>query len=48
MAKLKRHTTNGKVALYTTIAPLLRAIFNEFKELSKKKPDGAVNKNKRL
>ena len=46
MAPVKGHTTKEIVAIYTTIAPLLVAMFNEFKELSKKKPDGAVSKNK--
>ncbi len=46
MKHLKGNTTKEKVEIYITIAPLLEAMFNEFKELSKKKPDGAVNKNK--
>lgn len=34
--------------LHDTMMPLLEAMFNEFKELSKKKPEAAVSKNKIL
>ena len=39
-------TTIERVRQYETLMPLLAAMFNEFKELSKKKPDGALNKRK--
>src|SRR5262249_53357869 len=41
------HTTTAeKVELYEVTMPLLQAMYNEFKDLSRKKPDGAVNKAK--
>lgn len=40
------YTTKEKVDNYTTTMPLLEAMYAEFKELSKKKPDSAVSKNK--
>ena len=39
-------TTVEKAELHDTIDPLLESMFNEFKELSKKKPDGVLNKGK--
>ncbi|MGP8051209.1 MAG: hypothetical protein ACLPYB_11455 [Desulfobaccales bacterium] len=39
-------TTTKKVNLFEVTMPLLNSMFAEFKELSKKKPEGAVNKNK--
>ncbi len=39
-------TTAGKVELYQVTMPLLQAMYSEFKEFSKKKPDGAVSKAK--
>lgn len=39
-------TTQHKAATHVTTMPLLNSMFSEFKELSKKKPDGAVNKSK--
>ncbi|SEK88949.1 hypothetical protein [Nitrosovibrio tenuis] len=39
-------TTTQKVKTYDTTMPLLDSMYQEFKELSKKKPDAAVNKNK--
>ena len=35
-----------KVDLFEVLFPLLRAMYEEFKELSKKKPEGALNKQK--
>lgn len=35
-----------KLEIFYTVNPMLEAMFGEFKELSKKKPDGAVSKNK--
>ncbi len=40
------YTTQEKVDTYTTTMPLLKAMYIEFKELSKKKPDAAVSKSK--
>lgn len=39
-------TTAERVAQYNALMPLLAAMFREFKELAKKKPDGALNKRK--
>ena len=40
------YTTTEKVAKHVDLTPLLEAMFEEFQELSKKKPDGALNKRK--
>jgi len=39
-------TTFDKAATHNTTMPLLQAMYSEFKELSKKKPDAAVSKSK--
>ncbi len=39
-------TTAEKVEFYEVTRPLLDAMYSEFKEFSKKKPDGAVSKAK--
>lgn len=39
-------TTTKNVSAYQALMPLLKAMFGEFKELSKKKPDGVLNKRK--
>lgn len=39
-------TTAERVAQYKALVPLLEAMFREFRELAKKKPDGALNKRK--
>lgn len=41
-----QYTTKEKVQNYNTTMPLLEAMYSEFKELSKKKPDAVVNKSK--
>ncbi len=41
-----RLTTTAKVEAWEVATPLLGAMYTEFKELSKKKPDGAVGKAK--
>ena len=41
-----KSTTAQKAADWETVTPMLEAMFGEFKELSKKKPDGAVSKAK--
>ncbi|WP_206598059.1 hypothetical protein [Sulfurovum riftiae] len=45
MSKLY-YTTEEKAQNYDTTMPLLEAMYIEFKELSKKKPDAAVSKSK--
>jgi hypothetical protein len=40
------YTTKEKAQTHDTMTPLLEAMYSEFKELSKKKPDAAVSKNK--
>lgn len=39
-------TTAERAAKHDALMPLLEAMFSEFKELSKKKPDGVLNKRK--
>ena len=46
MVNFKSTTTTKKASLHDTIMPLLDAMYNEFKELSKKKPDTAISKSK--
>jgi len=46
MKKNKPSTTTAKASTHDTIMPLLLAMYNEFKEISKKKPDAAVSKSK--
>ena len=41
-----RKTTVEKADIHDVTTPMLKAMYNEFKELSKKKPDGAVSKSK--
>ena len=40
------YTTNKKASNHDTLMPLLEAMYNEFKEISKKKPDSAVSPSK--
>src|SRR5437867_860421 len=40
------YPTDDQVAKCETLRPLLQAMFVEFKELSRKKPDGVLNKRK--
>lgn len=42
----KERTTEEKAKTHDTMTPLLEAMYLEFKELSKKKPDSAVSKSK--
>lgn len=46
MRDSKPATTIEKSKTHDTMMPLLQAMFIEFKELSKKKPDAAVSKSK--
>jgi len=41
-----KSTTAQRAADWETVTPMLEAMFDQFKELSKKKPDGAVSKAK--
>ena len=45
MSKLY-YTTKERAQAYDTTMPLLEAMYLEFKDLSKKKPDAAVSKSK--
>jgi hypothetical protein len=45
-AKSSEVTTQDKVSQYNAIMPLLEAMFRDFQDLSKKKPDSALNKSK--
>jgi hypothetical protein len=40
------YTTQEKASKYECLLPLLQAMHNDFTELSKKKPEGALNKRK--
>ena len=46
MSTDKFYTTKEKATTHDTMTPLLQAMYTEFKELSKKKPDSAVSKSK--
>jgi hypothetical protein len=39
-------TTTEKAAKYDTLMPLLQAMFREFQDLTKKKPDGVLSERK--
>lgn len=42
----KESTTKDKANIHDTMMPLLQAMYGEFKDLSKKKPDAAISKSK--
>ena len=42
----KNYTTKVKADLFEVTKPLLESMYMEFKELSKKKPDASISKNK--
>ena len=46
MAHLEYSTSREKADAWEVATPLLKAMFSEFKELSKKKPEDAVSKGK--
>lgn len=46
MDKEQAYTTTDKVQAYNTTVELLKSMYLEFKDLSKKKPDAAVSKSK--
>jgi hypothetical protein len=46
MAQNKGKTTSKKASTHEVMTPLLDAMFEEFKDLAKKKPDAAVSKGK--
>ncbi|MBK8067527.1 MAG: hypothetical protein IPK27_07810 [Rhodanobacteraceae bacterium] len=48
MTSTSPETTLAKATMHDVMAPLLAAMYGEFKELSKKKPDSAVSKSKLL
>jgi hypothetical protein len=43
---MKRQSTSEKGDRYDTLMPLLEAMFREFQDLTKKKPDGVLSKRK--
>ena len=45
-SETESYTTAERLAQYETLNPLVTAMFTEFKELSKKKPEGVLNKRK--
>lgn len=46
MARTQGETTSKKASTHDVTMPLLRAMFEEFKELAKKKQEAAVSKSK--
>jgi hypothetical protein len=48
MAQKQVTTTTAKASTHDVMTPLLAAMYEEFKELSKKKPESAVSKSKLL
>jgi hypothetical protein len=48
MAQKQPATTLKKSSTHDVMSPLLAAMYAEFKELSKKKPESAISKNKVL
>jgi hypothetical protein len=46
MAQNQAKTTPTKASTHDVMTPLLAAMFEEFKDLAKKKPDAAVSKSK--
>ena len=48
MAMNQAATTTVKASTHDAMTPLLAAMYEEFKELSKKKPESAVSKSKLL
>ncbi|NIA23656.1 MAG: hypothetical protein GWP03_05820 [Proteobacteria bacterium] len=46
MTNKKYYTAPDKASTHDTTMPLLQAMYGEFKEISKKKPDSAVSKSK--
>jgi len=46
MSAKRKKTTAIKAEVHDVTTPLLKAMYNEFRELSKKKQDGAVSKSK--
>lgn len=46
MALSQEKTTSKKASMHDVTMPLLNAMFEEFKDLAKKKPDAAVSKSK--
>ena len=46
MGHLDYSTTQDKGDVWEVATPLLKAMFGEFRELSKKKPDGGVSRGK--
>lgn len=45
-SSVQSKTTSKKAAEYMTLNPLLEAMYKEFQELSRKKPDGQVGQTK--
>lgn len=46
MKKEQQFTTSDLAKKHETTMPLLKSMYGEFKELSKKKPEAAISKNK--
>lgn len=46
MEDIKYYTTQSKAQIHDAMTPLIKSMYSEFKEISKKKPESAVSKNK--
>lgn len=46
MEDIEYYTTQSKAQIHDAMTPLIKSMYSEFKEISKKKPESAVSKNK--
>lgn len=46
MEDIEYYTTQTKAQMHDAMTPLIKSMYSEFKEISKKKPESAVSKNK--
>lgn len=46
MENIEHYTTQSKAHMHDVMTPLIKSMYSEFKEISKKKPESAVSKNK--
>lgn len=46
MEDIEHYTTQFKAQMHDAMTPLIKSMYSEFKEISKKKPESVVSKNK--
>lgn len=46
MKEIEHYTTQSKAHMHDAMTPLIKSMYSEFKEISKKKPESAVSKSK--